>query len=131
MAEMIVLQVRLGIPCAARDSLRDSMGVQGWAETFKRCRRSDGAAKTGYSLKGKDASRILIHSVGSNGVGTSLRSRQTAIKTQDQDLAMKITVETIVAAPIEKVWSAYTKPEDIQQWNAASDDWHTTAASVD
>jgi uncharacterized protein YndB with AHSA1/START domain len=44
---------------------------------------------------------------------------------------MKITVETIVAAPIEKVWSAYTKPEDIKQWNAASDDWHTTAASVD
>jgi len=44
---------------------------------------------------------------------------------------MKITVETIVAAPLEKVWSAYTKPEDIKQWNAASDDWHTTAASVD
>jgi uncharacterized protein YndB with AHSA1/START domain len=44
---------------------------------------------------------------------------------------MKIIVETIVAAPIEKVWSAYTKPEDIKQWNAASDDWHTTAASVD
>lgn len=44
---------------------------------------------------------------------------------------MKITVETIVAAPIEKVWSAYTTPEDIQQWNAASDDWHTTAVAVD
>lgn len=44
---------------------------------------------------------------------------------------MKITVETTVAAPIEKVWSAYTTPEDIKKWNAASDDWHTTAASVD
>lgn len=44
---------------------------------------------------------------------------------------MKITVETLVAAPIDKVWSAYTTPEDIKQWNAASDDWHTTAASVD
>ena len=44
---------------------------------------------------------------------------------------MKITVETIVAAPIEKVWRAYTTPEDIKQWNAASDDWHTTAATVD
>ena len=44
---------------------------------------------------------------------------------------MKITVETTVAAPIEKVWRAYTTPEDIKQWNAASDDWHTTAASVD
>jgi uncharacterized protein YndB with AHSA1/START domain len=45
--------------------------------------------------------------------------------------AMKITVETIVHAPIEEVWRAYTNPEDIKQWNAASDDWHTTAAAVD
>lgn len=44
---------------------------------------------------------------------------------------MKITVETTVHAPIDKVWSAYTSPDDIVQWNAASDDWHTTKASVD
>ena len=44
---------------------------------------------------------------------------------------MKITVETPIAAPIGKVWRAYTTPEDIKQWNAASDDWHTTAATVD
>lgn len=44
---------------------------------------------------------------------------------------MKIAVETIIAAPIEQVWRAYTTPEDIKQWNAASDDWHTTAAAVD
>lgn len=44
---------------------------------------------------------------------------------------MKITVETIIAAPLEEVWRAYTTPEDIQQWNAASEDWHTTAATVD
>src|SRR6516225_9388997 len=44
---------------------------------------------------------------------------------------MKIAVETNVAASIETVWKAYTTPEDIQQWNAASDDWHTTSASVD
>jgi uncharacterized protein YndB with AHSA1/START domain len=44
---------------------------------------------------------------------------------------MKITVETTVAAPIEEVWRAWTTPADIKQWNAASDDWHTTAASVD
>lgn len=44
---------------------------------------------------------------------------------------MTITVETTVAAPIEEVWRAYTSPEDIKQWNAASDDWHTTAATVD
>lgn len=44
---------------------------------------------------------------------------------------MKITVETNVHAPIEKVWHAYTTPSDIVQWNAASDDWHTVSASVD
>lgn len=44
---------------------------------------------------------------------------------------MEITVETTVAAPIETVWSAYTTPEDIVQWNAASEDWHTTTATVD
>ena len=44
---------------------------------------------------------------------------------------MKIIVETIVKAPIENVWHAYTTPEDIIQWNAASDDWHTTNATVD
>lgn len=44
---------------------------------------------------------------------------------------MKITVETLVKAPIGMVWHAYTTPEDIKQWNAASDDWHTTQSSVD
>ncbi|HWK72431.1 MAG TPA: SRPBCC family protein [Burkholderiaceae bacterium] len=44
---------------------------------------------------------------------------------------MRITVETTVRAPIEKIWQAYTTPSDIVQWNAASDDWHTTEASVD
>jgi len=44
---------------------------------------------------------------------------------------VKITVETIVAAPVERVWRAYTTPEDIKRWNAASDDWHTTSAQVD
>lgn len=42
-----------------------------------------------------------------------------------------IIVETKVAAPMSAVWRAYVTPEDIKQWNAASDDWHTTAASVD
>lgn len=44
---------------------------------------------------------------------------------------MKITVETTVCAPVETVWSAYVTPEAIVQWNAASDDWHTTRATVD
>ena len=44
---------------------------------------------------------------------------------------MKITVETLVDAPVAEVWSAYTTPEDIKQWNTASDDWHTTKSTVD
>lgn len=44
---------------------------------------------------------------------------------------MKITVETTVHAPVGKVWQAYTTPQDIVKWNAASDDWHTTRADVD
>lgn len=43
----------------------------------------------------------------------------------------RITVQTTVDAPIARVWQAYTTPEDIMQWNAASDDWHTPSASVD
>lgn len=44
---------------------------------------------------------------------------------------MKITVETTIKAPMEKVWNAYVTPEDITHWNTASADWHTTKAAVD
>lgn len=44
---------------------------------------------------------------------------------------MTITVETTVKAPIDAVWKAYLTPADIVQWNAASDDWHTTRSTVD
>ena len=43
----------------------------------------------------------------------------------------RITVETTVAAPADRVWRAYTTPEAIIRWNAASDDWHTPRATVD
>ena len=44
---------------------------------------------------------------------------------------MKITVETIVNARPGQVWQAWNTPADIKQWNSASDDWHTTASTVD
>ncbi|MBL8517502.1 MAG: SRPBCC family protein [Betaproteobacteria bacterium] len=44
---------------------------------------------------------------------------------------MKITVETTIAAPMAQIWAAWTTPADILQWNAASDDWHTTRANID
>ena len=44
---------------------------------------------------------------------------------------MKVTVERLVKADIAAVWKAWNDPDDIVQWNAASDDWHTTKARVD
>ncbi|RKR85738.1 uncharacterized protein YndB with AHSA1/START domain [Mucilaginibacter gracilis] len=44
---------------------------------------------------------------------------------------MQITVETIVSAPVEKVWDFWTKPEHIINWCHASDDWHTPYADND
>ncbi|MES2371456.1 MAG: SRPBCC domain-containing protein [Bacteroidota bacterium] len=49
---------------------------------------------------------------------------QTADKTQ-------ITVETIINAPVEKVWKNWTDPKDIVQWAFASDDWHAPYADND
>jgi uncharacterized protein YndB with AHSA1/START domain len=44
---------------------------------------------------------------------------------------IEITIETVVNAPIEKVWDFWTNPAHIVFWNSASEDWHTTAASND
>ena len=44
---------------------------------------------------------------------------------------MKITVSALVQADLDRVWSAWNDPEAIQQWNAASEDWHTTQSRVD
>lgn len=46
-------------------------------------------------------------------------------------MAPQITVQTTVHAPLADVWRAYCSADDIVQWNAASDDWHTTRAKVD
>jgi uncharacterized protein YndB with AHSA1/START domain len=42
-----------------------------------------------------------------------------------------ITIETLVSAPVEKVWRYYTEPEHIMKWNTASEDWHTPRAEND
>ena len=44
---------------------------------------------------------------------------------------MKITVETTVNSDLNTVWDAWNNAEDIKQWNAAQDDWHTTHSTVD
>ncbi|MFT3827843.1 MAG: SRPBCC family protein [Chitinophagaceae bacterium] len=42
-----------------------------------------------------------------------------------------ITVHNTIKAPVEKVWRFWTEPDHIQQWNFASDDWHTPWATSD
>lgn len=42
-----------------------------------------------------------------------------------------ITVEATIEADRDKVWEMYHDPEAIKEWNAASDDWHTTDAKND
>ncbi|MFA0812282.1 SRPBCC domain-containing protein [Microbulbifer epialgicus] len=44
---------------------------------------------------------------------------------------MEIAIETTVKAPIEEVWSFWTTPEDIEQWNFASDDWCCPEATTE
>ncbi|SCY65532.1 Activator of Hsp90 ATPase homolog 1-like protein [Flavobacterium caeni] len=43
----------------------------------------------------------------------------------------KITVETTVHAPVEKVWAYWSEPEHIMRWCQASDDWHAPHAEND
>jgi len=42
-----------------------------------------------------------------------------------------ITVETLIDAPIEKIWNYWTAPEHIVHWNFASDEWCSPAATND
>ena len=44
---------------------------------------------------------------------------------------MKITVETVVKAPLNQIWSAWSNPDDIVQWNSPHESWHTTRSAVD
>jgi len=39
-----------------------------------------------------------------------------------------ITVQTVVNAPMEKVWECWNKPEHITGWAFASDDWEAPTA---
>ncbi len=42
-----------------------------------------------------------------------------------------ITVETVVKAPIEKVWDYWNNPKHIPGWAFASDDWEAPSAEND
>lgn len=42
-----------------------------------------------------------------------------------------ITVETLIDAPVGKVWETFTQPEHIVNWNFASEDWCSPKAEND
>ena len=42
-----------------------------------------------------------------------------------------ITIETIIKAPIEKVWTFWNETNHITNWYFASDDWHSPIAEND
>jgi uncharacterized protein YndB with AHSA1/START domain len=43
----------------------------------------------------------------------------------------KVTVQAVIQAPVEKVWTYWTEPEHITKWNQASADWHSPKAEND
>ncbi|QIB65454.1 SRPBCC family protein [Kineobactrum salinum] len=44
---------------------------------------------------------------------------------------MKISIETEVNAPLNRVWNAWVTPEDIRCWNFAIDEWCCPKAELD
>jgi uncharacterized protein YndB with AHSA1/START domain len=42
-----------------------------------------------------------------------------------------ITIQTVVKAPIEKVWEFWTEPKHVMNWAFASDDWEAPSAEND
>jgi uncharacterized protein YndB with AHSA1/START domain len=44
---------------------------------------------------------------------------------------MKVSIDVTVQSPLEQVWSAWTTPEDIMQWNFASPEWCCPRARIE
>ena len=43
----------------------------------------------------------------------------------------RIHIESLINAPLDLVWEKYNNPEDIKQWNHASDDWYCPSSQND
>ena len=98
-----------------------------------------GWCKDKWGLSWQITPRVLTDAMASGGE-IAKRAFDAMMKMRKIDVATieaavrgvsRISVETSVKAPIADVWRAYTTPADIQRWNTASEDWHTTASTVD
>ena len=56
-----------------------------------------------------------------------LRKLAESEKQEDRE----IHVQTVVQAPVDKVWRYWTDPKHITQWNYANPEWHSPAAEND
>lgn len=44
---------------------------------------------------------------------------------------MRVTVQAVIQAPVEKVWRYWSEPEHITKWNQASETWHSPVSEND
>ena|SRR6218665_1056098 len=49
----------------------------------------------------------------------------------ETNAATKITVQSTIKAPVDKVWKLWNEPEHITQWCSATPEWHTPRAEND
>jgi uncharacterized protein YndB with AHSA1/START domain len=61
------------------------------------------------------------------------QTKQITLKPEKMETKNKtrITVESSVKAPVDKVWSYWNKPEHITKWCTATPEWHTPTAEND
>lgn len=50
---------------------------------------------------------------------------------ETSDQKTRVTVQTVIQAPVEKVWRFWTEPEHITKWNQASETWHAPRSEND
>ena len=79
-----------------------------------------------FKMRFKPSGAVMLRTAGAYPT-----KRMRPLMRHAEEQTMKITVETKVASTIEQAWSAWNTPDDIKQWNAASEDWHTTKSDVD
>lgn len=113
-----------------KDGVEDttSEAVQAWA-----------GAEENYTLTEKDGKTELKVDMDTSGAEFEdflIKAWPTALE-KVKELAeapenkKSITIETIVNAPMEKVWERFTAPEHITKWAFATDEWHAPLAEND
>lgn len=90
-----------------------------------------------YTLKGENGSTELTIDMDINDEYKEMFEKMwphalASVKALAEGTAKTtITISAEVNAPVEKVWTCWTEPKHITQWNQASDDWHCPKAEND